>query len=263
MLIGGKRFYSSAYLGEGRLAIREESLRVPDLAEGLDGFTLAHLSDLHAGPFVGAGSLASVVSVINQRKVDACVLTGDFVTHHWSEAPKITAELAQLESRFGSFAVFGNHDYKDRSEGHIEAEYSAVGVRFLRNSCARIEVEVEGAAVALVGIEDLEEGREIDLEAARREVEENDVEIVLCHNPLGAGAIARPGCKAILSGHTHGTQVDLPWLRTFGPPHPGVRVELGQTSLIVNRGVGVVGIPFRFGSPAEIVFVTLERGDAR
>ena len=50
----------------------------------------------------------------------------------------------------------------------------------------------------------------------------------------------------------------VPGLRRMGPVHPGLRVELGATTLIVNRGLGVIGVPVRVGAPAEIVFVRLE-----
>jgi predicted MPP superfamily phosphohydrolase len=62
----------------------------------------------------------------------------------------------------------------------------------------------------------------------------------------------------VLSGHTHGGQVRF--LSGLGPPHPGLRVRLGPTTLIVNRGLGVVGFPWRVGAPTEIVLVRLEPG---
>jgi predicted MPP superfamily phosphohydrolase len=61
----------------------------------------------------------------------------------------------------------------------------------------------------------------------------------------------------VLSGHTHGTQIDAPFLRRFGPAHPGLRVALGATTLLVTRGLGVVGVPLRFGAEAEVLLVTL------
>ena len=66
----------------------------------------------------------------------------------------------------------------------------------------------------------------------------------------------------MLSGHTHGTQVDLPRLRKLGPQHPGLRVELGGTTLIVSRGLGVVGLPLRIGAPPELVVIRLTAGEA-
>jgi predicted MPP superfamily phosphohydrolase len=191
----------------------------------------------------------------NALRPDVIALTGDFVTHRAREIDRIAGDLARLESRCGVFAVFGNHDYRGREEAYIEAALPVA--RFLRNACVRIEVS--SAAVALVGLEDLEEGRVVDLDAARADVRAGDVEVVLCHNPLGARAIARASCAAILSGHTHAGQIDLPLARGVGPIHPGLRVLVGETLLVVSRGIGAVGLPLRVGAPAEIVHLRLKR----
>jgi len=252
--LGGRAYYRARYLAPGRLVVRSEIARVPGLPASLAGFSVVQISDLHGGSFVGPGDLAHLVEVASALEPDVIALTGDFVTHHAGEVERIAADLARLRARAGVYAVFGNHDYRGRQEARIAA--ALPGVRFLRNACARIERG--GAHVALVGIEDLEEGRVVDLELARAGSAPGDVEIVLCHNPLGARAIARTGCAAILSGHTHATQVDLPVLRRLGPKHPGLRVILGDTLLVTSRGVGAVGVPLRIGAPAEIVHLFLE-----
>jgi predicted MPP superfamily phosphohydrolase len=253
--LGGRRVYRRRHLRAGRFRLREERIVWPGLAAGLDGLTLAHLSDFHGGCFLGAGDLLEVVDTVNDLAVDLVVLTGDYMTHHVSEALPVIDDLARLKSRLGTFAVFGNHDYKDRLEHLMVERGEAGGIRFLRNACERIELD--GGALALTGLEDLEEARVVDVAAARAEVRPGDLEIMLCHNPAGARDLAHPACAAILSGHTHGTQVDLPFLRSLGPKHPGLRVRFGATTLIVNRGLGIVGLPWRHGTPAEVVLVKL------
>ena len=168
----------------------------------------------------------------------------------------IAADLGRLRARHGVLAVFGNHDYKGRREGQIAAELASQGVDVLRNEARRCDT---GAGVlAVVGLEDVEESKGVDLAGARADLQSGDVELVLCHNPLAAPLLAREGCAAVLSGHSHGTQVDLPVLRTSGPPHPGTRLRLGPTTLIVSRGLGVVVVPVRVAAPSEIVVVRLE-----
>jgi predicted MPP superfamily phosphohydrolase len=106
-------------------------------------------------------------------------------------------------------------------------------------------------------VEDLEEARDLDLTRARDVLEPGEVELILCHNPRAARLMARTGCVGILSGHTHGTQLDLPILRSMGPAHPGLQARIGPTTLVVNRGLGVLGFPLRIGAPAEVVVVRL------
>ncbi len=253
--LGGRAFYRRRYLRSGRFIERTEHLYIAGLAPELEGFTIAQISDLHAGPFLREGDLRQVTEAVARRCPDVVVYTGDMISHHWSDALAVLPDLAELRPPMGSFGVFGNHDYRGRQEDKIASAYGDVGIRFLRNECAR--VSVGGGTVGLVGLEDLEEARRVDLEGARAGLREGDVEIVLCHNPRGACAIARPRCRAILSGHTHGTQVDLPVLRRLGPQHPGLRLELDRTTLIVSRGLGVVALPLRIGVPAEVVYIRL------
>jgi predicted MPP superfamily phosphohydrolase len=252
---GGRVFYRARHLAPTRFRVREELVNAPGLPPGLDGFCIAQISDLHAGPFLSRGDLAHVVDAINALDPDACAITGDLISHHWTEALLVLDDLARLRARHGVFVVFGNHDYKDRLEGRIASAYAERGLRVLRNECVRIPVA--GGGLALVGLEDLEEARVVDLDRARRSVAPGDFEVVLCHNPHRSSTIARERCLCILSGHTHGTQIDLPFLRKLGPEHPGARLQFGETVSIVNGGLGVVGVPLRVGSPAEVVLVRL------
>ena len=265
-LLGGRAFYRRCFLSPRGLRVRHERVEVSDLPSGLAGYKVAQLSDLHAGPFLGAGDLAHAIERTNELEPDLIVITGDFISHRWEECLAILPELEQLEAPHGVYAIFGNHDYHGRREGELARELGAVGVRVLRNECARLD---SGAGVlALVGLEDLEESRALDLEGSRAALRDGDVELVLCHNPAGGPAIARSGCAAILAGHTHGHQLDLPLLRRLGQAHPGDRIELGATALITSRGLGVSVLPLRLCSPAEIVLVELvsasqEQSDVR
>jgi hypothetical protein len=256
--LGGRAFYRKHWLSAGAFGQREELVPVAQLAPGLCGFKIVHLSDLHAGPFLGEGDLRDVVDATNALEPDVVVFTGDLITDHWSEALCVLPDLARLEARHGVFAVFGNHDYRGRREGQIATAYAEHGIRFLRNEHVRIDTG--DGVLAVVGIEDLEEAREVDLAAARRGLFGDELELVLCHNPAGAPALAESGCRVILAGHTHGGQVAN--VATHGPPHPGVRLELGATTLIVSRGLGVIGFPLRVGAPSEIVVVRLVEGGA-
>ncbi len=253
--------YKRFALSPGRFVVREERVTVRGLPAALAGFTIAHLSDLHGGSFLGSGDLEHVVAAVNVRRPDLAVITGDFITHDWSEALPLVDDCARIRASHGVFAIFGNHDYRGRHEDRIADAFGVRGIRFLRDEC--VKLCVGNATLALVGLEDLEEAKAVDLAKARATVTADEVEILLCHNPSSARILARPGCAVILSGHTHGMQMDVPYLRTLGPKHPGIRVEIGTTTLIVSRGLGVVGLPLRLFAPPEIVFVTLVRAEER
>lgn len=253
--LGGRAFYRRLFLAPGRLVSREEVLHLPHLPPDLDGLVLAQLSDIHAGPFLAAGDLRGMVELLEARRPALVAITGDLCAHAVDEAFGVIDELTSWSAPLGTFVVFGNHDYKQRREGELVERLRARGARVLRNEGVR--VAVGDATLAITGLEDLEEGKRIDVDAARACLQPGDVEVMLCHNPRGAPALARAGCVLILSGHSHGGQVNLPLLRKLGPAHPGVRIDLGPTTLIVSRGIGALGLPLRVRARAEVVFVTL------
>ncbi len=258
--LGGRRFYRWRHLRRGRFLVREEAVPVPSLPAGLEGFTCVHLSDLHAGPFLRTGDLSDVVAAANALQPDLALITGDLITHDWRDALLVLPDLARLRARLGVLAVFGNHDYRGREEGRIALACAEQGILVLRNEGRRLESG--GAVLHIVGLEDLEEAKVVELEQARAEVRPGEVELVLCHNPQGAAALARPGCTAVFCGHTHGGQLDVPLLRSAGPAHPGTRVRLGATMVFVNRGLGTIGFPLRVGAPTEILVARLFRARA-
>lgn len=251
--LGGRAFYRSRFLGPGRLVERCETLRVAGFPRAV---RVAQLSDLHAGSFLGPGDLRHVLERVAAHAPDLIALTGDFITHDPKELERVLDELGSLRAPLGVFAVLGNHDYRGRRDAWIVEQLASRGVRTLRNEGVRLELGA--GALCVVGVEDLEESKSLDFEAARACVRAGDFELVLSHHPALARHAARERCIAVLSGHTHGTQLDLPFLRRAGPAHPGLRVEFGPTTLIVSRGLGAIGVPLRFGAPAEVVIVNVE-----
>ncbi len=267
VLLGGRALYRHRHLSRARLHVREEWVEVPGLPSDLDGFSIAHLSDLHAGPFLGAGDLGGVIGVLTELAPDVVCWTGDFVVHGIHNVTPLQPELEQLVGARATFAVFGNHDYLHREEWRFVEAMEPAGWRFLRNDSAVLEV---GAArVGFCGIEDPEEGKVVDVERAVSGLGDGDIAglpdliVALSHGPQAAPQFAARGAHVVLAGHSHGTQVDLPFLRDLGPAHPGLRVEVGASTLVVSRGIGVIGAPLRVGVPAEVVVLRFRPASPR
>lgn len=254
--LGGRAFYRRRFLAVGRFEVRHE--RVTTRRPELEGLRIVQLSDIHAGPFLGTGDLVDVVAAANALRPDLIVFTGDLIARRTEEAYLVLDELASLEARAGVFAVFGNHDYRGRREGELVRDFGQRGIRFLLNEGVR---PLAGLPLFVLGVEDLEEARNLDITPARAALEEGDFELILCHNPHGAKDLLGPATGLILSGHAHGNQLDLPLLRRIGPGHPGDRLELqtpsGRATLLTSRGLGVVGLPLRVRARPDIVCVEL------
>lgn len=257
----GARALYARWLGRRGLQLVRVDVPVPGLPADLDGLRIVQLSDLHAGPFFDADSLAPVVDLVRAARPDVLVLTGDFITDVTDDAFRLGDAFARMPAPSGRFAVFGNHDYRGRREGELAAWLRRQGVRALRNESALV---VRGTGrLRVVGLEDIEEGRLADLDAALAGCDPDDhASVLLCHHPDVVGRLPPGRFELVLSGHTHGGQVVLPLL---GCPARGRLPDLlaGSRDLDggglqhVNRGLGVLVLPLRIGARPEVTCLTL------
>jgi predicted MPP superfamily phosphohydrolase len=246
----GKRLYARR--------LRKDALDIVVRAHGCDDrarcLRVAHLSDFHAGPYLDESSLGDVVKIVNELEPHVTVFTGDFITDGPEDVDRILGSLEAMRSPRGRFAVFGNHDYRYRREDYMVRRFSELGIRTLRNRAAR--VDFQGRTFWFLGIEDIEEGKVPDLDAALGCVEGEGYRILLSHNPDVIRSLERGTVDIVLSGHTHGGQLRLPLLGDRGSGYKGdyrAGTYFHQgTGLVVNRGIGCLVMPLRLNAPAEI-----------
>ncbi|MBI4881036.1 MAG: metallophosphoesterase [Planctomycetes bacterium] len=263
-LLNGKARYR-ARLARGALRLSERDVLLAGLPSALDGLRIAHLSDFHAGPFLDSAALADLVALVSECDPDLLCLTGDYITHRVEEGIELAPALGAIRRRIGAFAVFGNHDYHGRRESELADVFAAQGIATLRNE-GRV-IESRGARLLLAGIEDVEEGKVVDLDAALAPRRAGDVVVLLCHHPDVAERVAGRGVDLLLAGHTHGGQVPLlgRLLARGGARSrlaPGLN-RVGETLVHVTAGVGVLIVPCRAGAPAEAALLTLRRAAGR
>jgi predicted MPP superfamily phosphohydrolase len=254
--------------------VTQRDVFLSNLPAAFDGLRIAQISDIHMDEFTEPFFLRHVVHKINLLHPDAVFLTGDFVTdgighRHFAvgSAWQCAAILKELECR-QLYAVLGNHDVIIGAKKVTEA-LTASGITVLRN--AYLPMERNGGRIWLAGLDDPLEGRpnpELAIPASIRNQPDEPV-VLLCHAPDYADRLlAHPAGQAVdlmLSGHTHGGQICLPFLGALAlPPWGRKYVEgffrLGGLQLYVNRGIGTVGLPFRLNCPPEITLLSLRKG---
>ena len=241
-------------------------LQSPD--HRLHGKRIAHISDLHHSRTVSSGYLIRCIERINMLDVDVVVMTGDYITYdlRGKYREKVAALLSNIESRFGTYACLGNHDYGISSlpTGRREHLLNGLihgmetnGITVLRNESTVLDVD--GHPLWFVGLGDLRVG-DFWPQKAFADVPANQVTIALIHNPRGIEHLGDFAANAVVSGHTHGRKTRLspspPWTNNCRRFHAGM-YEVKDKKLYVNRGLGRVGRA-RLGVRPEITIFTLQ-----
>ena len=286
-LIGGGFVLSGMIIGAVRWAydfrIKREYLSFPMLEPQLDGVKIVHISDMHLGSWTNKSALEEAVNLINDEIPDFIFFTGDLVNFLTREAYIYKDILKQLTSRFGVYAVLGNHDYgdyvnwatqaeKEQNLHDLEGLYKEMGWHLLRNE-NKLAI-VNNIPIAIIGVENWSMYDRFpnygDLKKAMIGTENALFKILLSHDPTHWDQIVsqqRPDIHVTLSGHTHGFQfgVELKNFR-WSPAQYMYKHWAGLYSnpatdnpqyLYVNRGLGMIGYPGRIGILPEITVLEL------
>ena len=238
----------------------------------LEGFTIALLSDFHYDPYFSVHPLRSAIGMVNGLRPDLIALTGDFVSMPWSGDPADAASAAepcaqllrQMRAPHGLWAVLGNHDVFTDPD-RVSTSLHSAGIQVLSNQS--VPIERDGARFWLSGIDDVLGGT-ADLDANFHALPANEAVVLLAHEPDYADTVARYAVDLQLSGHSHGGQVRLPFIRPVFLPelarkYVWGRYQIGGLALYTNAGLGTVNLPIRMNCPPEITLLTLRRSAAR
>ncbi len=253
--------------------VTENEIRLSQLGKAFEGYRIVQIADLHVGHRVSADYLYECMDRVNALRPDLIVVTGDLIQGGLgNQIATVAGILSRLHCPDGVVVVLGNHDYHRWTPGDIRfdiadrlaAAVEQVGGIVLRNR-SRI-LSRSGASIALVGLDELLVGR-CDAKAAFAGVSSGGPIIVLSHNPDSMGILRHWPGDVVLSSHTHGGQVVIPF---FGAPKLPVThreygaglVWVGDKAVYVNRGLGHL-LRVRFNCRPEITVHTLRRGEPR
>jgi predicted MPP superfamily phosphohydrolase len=243
------------------IQVTRPTVGIPRLPGGWDGATIAILSDLHIGRFIRLPYVRRVMEIVQSLAPDLVALAGDYLIRNGELAGEILDCFRSLRAPLGVFAVLGNHDHWHRPK-QVRAALESAGIVVLVNSHRMISRG--GAALCLAGVDDAWESR-ADVAAALAGAPEEAPHVLLRHNPDFAELLPpAPRVDLMLSGHTHGGQVRLPFLTNLLAPIRHKKYLQGlvrgpRCPVYVCRGAGAIGIPLRFRCPPEITLLTLRR----
>lgn len=244
--------------------ITQPQIQLAKLPAAFHGLRLAQLSDVHHSPFLHHREISEAVRCVNALQPDVVMLTGDYVSHAREYIGACAEALGQLRAPLGVYAVLGNHDHWTDGPA-MAAALRAQNICVLSNE--NLKLERQGAYVRLVGVDDLLT-KNADLATALQGTAPDETRILLSHNPAIIREAARAGIDLVLSGHTHGGQIN--WRLLTGRPERRRwllrksrrflrgHAQLNETQIYINRGLGTVVVPLRYGCAPEITLMELQ-----
>ena len=239
--------------------INRYKILVDNLPESFNGIRLVHLTDLHLGFMVSESFIDRIVNKTNKLKPDIIICTGDYVhkSNSTEEIDKVWPILSKLKAKYGVFSVLGNHDHwADFERSMYWLERTGQNTR---HSCKQIYKGKERILIAGAG-DYWEDDLKIDKSFSCSD--HDDCRILLSHNPDSVDTQYHTPLSLVISGHTHGGQVVIPFL---GPPKLPVKnkeyssglIETGKAKVFISRGIGWAIYPVRFNCYPEIAVLEL------
>jgi len=270
------------FRGKYQYQVLTYTLTFDDLPEAFDGYTIAHISDIHCGSFDDDEKVAYGISLVNEQNADLILFTGDLVNNRADELDRWQGVLGNLTAPDGVYSVLGNHDYGDYVPW-ASAEEKAANLNDLKGRQAKmgwqlllnehITIKRDDQELKLIGVENWGKGgfkKSGDFQAATLGIDTESFKILMSHDPSHWEHQIKDHPLKVhltLSGHTHGMQfgVDIPGLIKWSPvqyryPFWAGIYKRNNKFLNVNRGFGFIGYPGRVGIKPEVSVIQLKKG---
>ncbi len=229
------------------------------LPVGFDDVRILHISDLHLTRWTA--SAAELSRRLEAISTDLLVITGDLGHRSWrwkTSLASIHRLLEPVRAPLGRFFILGNHDAKEILPALEERGFTPLMNRSQWLTRGQSQIAVVGLA----------QHRRIDTDipAALAGIPPQAFKLMLMHYPDLIHAAAAARIDVCLAGHTHGGQIcypdGKPIIRHDVLPNymcTGVH-RVGDTWLVVNRGVGKAGLRVRMFCPPHVILLRLKRG---
>lgn len=265
MIIGVLIYSYSRYIEPNLLKVQTKNIS-SQLINSSDEIKIVQFSDTHISERFNIEDLQQMVKEINSENPDIVVFTGDLIDHFNSyeykgDVDEIWQVLGKINAPLGKYAVYGNHDYGGGAEKIYKKIMENSGFALLINENHKIPEH----NINIIGLDDSIFGN-FDETLLNDLSDENFYNVALSHEPDVVDLLLEYNVDLILSGHSHGGQVNIPYLSSAMLPELAKKYTRGMyefenkrdTRLYVNIGIGTSQIPFRFLAIPEISVLNLK-----
>jgi predicted MPP superfamily phosphohydrolase len=219
-----------------RVAVTRIQIKSEKLPKGANPIRLIHISDLHSDPTPRLEK--QLPEIIKNEKPDAILFTGDSINSP-EGLPVFKECLASLAAIAPTYVVKGNWDTAFWNRLNL---FEGTGAMELNGNS--VAININGTALHIAGVA---VGSEARMQQMFASLPQNELSVFLYHYPDLIAEIAEQKIDLYCAGHTHGGQIALPFygalitLSKFGKQYEAGLYKVNQTSLYVNRGIGMEG----------------------
>lgn len=256
------------YIGTDGLIIKEYTINT-SIDESFSGLKIVHFSDLHYLRVTNKNTLKQVVEEINLINPDIVFFTGDLIDKDFKlndkEKNNLISELSSIKSKYGKYAILGNHDYMKEEELFKEI-YSSSNFILLQNSYDIVYGNNNDKL--FIGGLDTYTFDKADISKVMEYFSDNEdinYKIILCHEPDYIDTIVKDyHVDLVLSGHSHNGQINIPFIKKYFLPKGSRKYydnyyKVQDTDLYISSGIGLSRLNLRMFNKPSINFYRINK----
>ena len=252
-IVGGFTAAYAFFVEPNQLKTETVSINSDNIGENIK---IAVFADTHFGAGYTINNFNKVIDEINKADVDFVLFAGDLIDNfntYQGDVAEISSKLREIKAKRGKYAVFGNHDYGGGAQNYYKGIMESGGFNVLVNQ----SVNFNSLNFRITGVDDFLIGY------GNKEIVNNlskdKFNFILCHEPDVFDSFNKEKVDAMVAGHSHGGQVNIPILRDKIGTNLGSKYIKGKyvendSMLYVNPGVGTTKVKARLFSKPEVTF---------
>lgn len=243
-----------------RYAVKSHVVQNAQLPETFENIRIVFISDLHAYADEGTGYLDKVLQTVNKSAPDILIFGGDLID---DKTPALSEDqinelsnfLKLIDAPLGKFAVLGLQDMGQINQ--VRQIYNLGDFELLENQGLDI-YNSTGKAIRLIGMSPDLEGK-TDLKFMGKDT--SVFTILVSALPDIVTRLSDQDADLILSGSTHGGQVNLPLIgpiyKVGDMQYISGKYEIGDRMLLVSNGLSTSGFHYRLFADPDILSIRL------
>lgn len=249
------------------IEIQKTTLSVKGLPESLEGFKIAHITDIQGDRYTGRRQIARYIQKVNDQNPDLVIFTGDLISYGTDYIKQSAEELGNAKASYGTIAVVGDHDYWAGVE-HVKGALKKENIPLLRDENHTIQIG-STTSVLVTGVTEVysKSSNPQIVDSLASSTHNTSLKIFASHQIVDhiIRSANKNGYNLLLAGHTHGGQIRVPFMgMSFSASereteYVSGRYKEGSLTINANNGLGFTLGPIRYNAPPNVSVITLER----